>query len=93
MDLQVPTLYPASATTSASDTVELLAPRTASLAKIVVALRPLSTRAFAPVEMLLPDERADLSPSQSVERKLTGLVKGASIPVSHFRHKKTIGRA
>lgn len=93
MELQAPALYPPTVNASSSDTVELLAPRTASLAKMASSLRRTSTVDPASVETLLPDERADLTPSQSVERKLSTLVKGAAIPVSHFRHKKTIRRA
>jgi len=37
------------------------------------------------VEVLIPDSRAELSPAQSVERKLTSMLRGATIPVSHIR--------
>ena len=44
-------------------------------------------------ELLIPDSRADLSPAQSVERKLTHILRGASIPVSHIRLSKRCGRS
>src|SRR5262245_1667315 len=36
-------------------------------------------------EILIPDQRAELSPAQSVERRLALLLKDAAIPVSHVR--------
>jgi len=39
-------------------------------------------------EVLIPDSRADISPAQSVERKLTALLRGGAIPASHFRLAK-----
>jgi hypothetical protein len=36
-------------------------------------------------EMLVPDERAGLSPAQQVEKKLLSLLKNALVPVSHIR--------
>lgn len=40
-------------------------------------------------EILIPDQRAGLSPAQSVERKLSNMLQGgAAIPVSHFRLAK-----
>lgn len=39
-------------------------------------------------EALVPDDRAGLSPAQSVERKLTLLLRGGAIPVSHIRMAK-----
>jgi hypothetical protein len=36
-------------------------------------------------EDLVPDDRAGLSPAQSVERKLILLLRGGTIPVSHIR--------
>jgi hypothetical protein len=48
-------------------------------------------RAAAPSssdEVLVPDVRAELSPAQSVERKLTSLLNGGAVPVSHLRLAK-----
>jgi hypothetical protein len=40
-------------------------------------------------EVIVPDQRAELTPAQSVERKLTAMLQsGAAIPVSHFRLAK-----
>jgi hypothetical protein len=36
-------------------------------------------------EVLIPDARAGLTPAQSVERKLSVLLRGGAIPASHFR--------
>src|SRR5437870_5817599 len=36
-------------------------------------------------EILIPDQRAELSPAQSVERRLATLLKDAAVPVSHVR--------
>lgn len=44
------------------------------------------------VETLIPDSRADVSPAQSVERKLTSMLRGASIPVSHIRLSRLCGK-
>lgn len=44
------------------------------------------------VEVLIPDSRAELSPAQSVERKLTNMLRGGAIPVSHIRLAKLRGR-
>jgi hypothetical protein len=48
------------------------------------------TRQAAPAadEVLIPDQRAGLTPAQSVERKLTTLLRGGAIPASHFRMAK-----
>jgi hypothetical protein len=43
-------------------------------------------------EVLVPDSRADLSPAQSVERKLTSMLRGAAIPVSHIRLARLCGK-
>jgi hypothetical protein len=44
-------------------------------------------------EMLVPDDRAGVTPAQSVERKLTAMLRGgAAIPVSHFRLAKLCGK-
>ncbi len=41
-------------------------------------------------EVIVPDQRAGLSPAQSVEKKLSAMLRGgaAAIPVSHFRLAK-----
>jgi len=37
-------------------------------------------------EAIVPDQRSGLTPAQSVERKLSTMLRGgAAIPVSHFR--------
>ena len=55
----------------------------------VAARRPVRLNASETAEeMLVPDVRADLSPAQSVERKLTSLLRGGSVPVSHIRLAK-----
>jgi hypothetical protein len=43
-------------------------------------------------EILVPDSRAELSPAQSVERKLTSMLRGAAIPVSHIRLARLCGK-
>jgi hypothetical protein len=44
-------------------------------------------------EDLIPDQRAELTPAQLVERKLSVLLRGGSIPVSHIRMAKLCRRA
>ena len=45
-------------------------------------------------EVIVPDLRADVTPAQSVERKLTAMLhSGAAIPVSHFRLAKLCRKA
>lgn len=44
------------------------------------------------VEVLIPDSRAELSPAQSVEHKLTNMLRGGAIPMSHIRLAKMRGR-
>ncbi len=44
------------------------------------------------VEVLVPDSRAELSPAQSVENKLTSMLRGTAIPVSHIRLARLRGR-
>lgn len=40
-------------------------------------------------ETIIPDQRAGVTPAQSVERKLSAMLRsGAAIPVSHFRLAK-----
>jgi len=43
-------------------------------------------------ETLIPDTRAELSPAQSVERKLTSMLRGGAIPVSHIRLARLCGK-
>jgi hypothetical protein len=43
-------------------------------------------------EILIPDQRADLSPAQSVERRLALLLKDAAVPVSHVRMAAHLSR-
>jgi len=93
MELQSSTYFPTNSSSLSTDTVELLTPVAASLAKLASSLRMTHPKSASVVETLLPDDRADLSPSQSVECKLAALIKGAAIPVSHFRHKKTCRRS
>jgi hypothetical protein len=44
------------------------------------------------LEVLIPDSRADVSPAQSVEQKLTTMLRGATIPVSHIRLSRLCGK-
>lgn len=40
-------------------------------------------------EMIVPDQRAGLTPAQSVEQKLSAMLRGgAAMPVSHYRLAK-----
>jgi hypothetical protein len=40
-------------------------------------------------EIIVPDQRAGVTPAQSVERKLSAMLRaGSAIPVSHFRLAK-----
>lgn len=57
----------------------------------LIAQRILQSRKEA-VETLIPDSRAELSPAQSVERKLTSMLRGAAIPVSHIRLAPLCGK-
>ncbi|HEX4591864.1 MAG TPA: hypothetical protein VH120_18140 [Gemmataceae bacterium] len=54
--------------------------------------RPKMNRRAAAVaveEVIVPDQRAGLTPAQAVEQKLTAMLRGgAAIPVSHFRLAK-----
>jgi len=43
-------------------------------------------------ETLVPDQRAELSPAQSVERRLALLLKDAAVPVSHVRMAAHLSR-
>jgi|SRR5581483_1580463 len=56
-----------------------------SLPKATASARPQSPRASEPEEDLIPDERAELRPSQWVERKLVALLSDAPVPLSHIR--------
>jgi hypothetical protein len=54
--------------------------QTARIAPSRLPVRPVAE------EVLIPDLRAGLTPAQSVERKLSTMLRGgAAIPVSHFR--------
>jgi hypothetical protein len=89
MELEASTFFPTSPIASSSDTVELFCPPASAVAKLAVAFRPIVA---VVIDTLQPDHRADLSPSQSVERKLSTMTKSVAIPVSHFRHNKTCRR-
>jgi hypothetical protein len=66
--------------------VRVEAARTAATALALIDRRPAEA---APEEVMVPDQRANLTPAQSVEQKLTALLRsGAAIPVSHFRLAK-----
>lgn len=93
MELQTATYFPSPLTASTCDTVEMLSPPAASLAKLATAIRPTTSVGNALADSFCVDERADLTPSQAVERKLVTLVKSGAIPTSHFRHKKASRRA
>jgi len=60
-----------------------------SVPVVVTAIRTPATRPANRLlpgeEILIPDQRAELSPAQSVERRLALLLKDAAIPVSHVR--------
>jgi len=43
-------------------------------------------------ETLIPDQRAELSPAQTVERRLALLLKDAAVPVSHVRMAAHLSR-
>ena len=44
-------------------------------------------------EVMVPDQRAKLTPAESVERKLSAMLRGgAAIPVSHYRLAKLCGK-
>ena len=43
-------------------------------------------------ETLIPDQRAELSPAQSVEHRLAVLLKDAAVPVSHVRMASHLSR-
>ncbi len=58
-----------------------------------VAVTRLLTKAVAE-EIIVPDQRAGLTPAQSVERKLSAMLRGgAAMPVSHYRLTKLCGKA
>jgi hypothetical protein len=43
-------------------------------------------------EILVPDLRAELTPAQTVERRLETLLKGSALRVSHVRLAARLGR-
>src|SRR5262245_22534195 len=43
-------------------------------------------------EVLIPDQRAEISPAQSVERRLALLLKDAAVPASHVRTAAHLSR-
>jgi hypothetical protein len=47
--------------------------------------RPSPRAAFVPQEKLVSDDRAGLSPSQMVERKLIALLRSTILPASHLQ--------
>jgi hypothetical protein len=65
---------------------------------VPVALPPIRTnvrggaRLLPGEETLIPDQRAELSPAQSVERRLALLLKDAAVPVSHVRMAAHLSR-
>ena len=82
--------YPLGLAASQADALPLKSEAVRSLAKSVTARRVAMTRDA--VETLIPDSRAELSPAQSVERKLTSMLRGATIPVSHIRLARLCGK-
>lgn len=71
--------------------LNLSPPASAMEARPVTAYRtlPIPRPTPKPVdEVLVPDQRAALTPAQSVERKLTALLRGGAIAGSHFRMAK-----
>jgi hypothetical protein len=45
-------------------------------------------KAAADEETLVPDIRASLTPAEAVERRLTLMLRGVAVPVSHVRMAK-----
>jgi hypothetical protein len=45
-------------------------------------------KAAADEETLVPDSRASLTPAEAVERRLTVMLRGVAMPVSHVRMAK-----
>jgi len=45
-------------------------------------------KAAADEETLVPDSRASLTPAEAVERRLTLMLRGFAVPVSHVRMAK-----
>lgn len=43
-------------------------------------------------EVLIPDDRGSLRPGQMVEKKLSGMLPGACLPVSQLRFNSLISR-
>ena len=89
MDLQATSLAIGSRLPQADSAAGKLEPsRTATIApgnKVLKSFRDA-------IEILIPDSRAELSPAQSVEHKLTNMLRGATIPVSHIRLAKLCGK-
>jgi hypothetical protein len=65
-----------------------------SVPAVVTAVRTTPARAglLPGDEVLIPDQRAELSPAQSVERRLAVLLKDAAVPVSHVRMAAHLSR-
>jgi hypothetical protein len=79
-----PPLFEAYRSNSAADSPGASVPETRPLADPPVKF----TRRIPAVgtdEVLIPDDRASLSPAQFVERKLSLLLRGGTVPVSHLR--------
>jgi hypothetical protein len=89
MDLQTTPLQ-ASATVSGIDSRDLKSAAN-RLDVVTTVVRSFSLVREA-TETLVPDSRAELSPAQSVERKLTSMLRGAAIPVSHIRLARLCGK-
>lgn len=87
MDLQVGT-YPGGIAEVSAESKSVKMGVVRSLVESVTAQRGLNRDA---VETLIPDSRAELSPAQSVERKLTNMLRG-TIPVSHIRLSRMCGK-
>jgi hypothetical protein len=43
-------------------------------------------------EVLIPDDRGNMRPGQMVDNKLSGMMPGASLPVSQLRYSELISR-
>jgi hypothetical protein len=87
-----PSLFEAYRTNSAADGPDASVSETRPLCDTPVKLtrRP---PAFGMDEVLIPDDRASLSPAQLVERKLSLLLRGGTVPVSHLRMNRLCRRA
>jgi hypothetical protein len=87
-----PSLFEAYRTSSAADSLGASVSETRPLCEPPVKLtrRP---PAVGLDEVLVPDDRASLSPAQFVERKLSLLLRGGTVPVSHLRMNRLCRRA